>query len=754
MTIRDQILAIMAFVSSVNAATAQSLTHTVPCGATRGKTTRITCYGSGLITADKLWTTFAATIRRAADAPAADGAAVFEIALPADSPVGMFGMRVANASGLSDLRLFVIDDLPVATADGKNLDFAAAQRLSLPIAVDGVMGAEQRHFYSITVRDNQRVAFEVVGNRFGVDFDPLVQIWTGDRKELVIHDNDEGLEFDCRFEHTFAKAGTYVVELRDTRYAGGGNFAYHLRMGDFPIARVAFPAGGQRGRWVSVAFPGRTATDVPPVGTQITPSPLVEMLTVSTKGMDASTWVPFAVDDSEQQLELEPNNDATQANAFLVPRSINGRLEQKGDVDCFRFPATKGQSITFQADTRRLASPADLYVQVLNSQGMQAAVSDDTGADDARLVFQAPADGTYTLVVEDINRRGGPEFVYRIEALTAVQAFSLLPAAEQIVVAQGSAVPIALSTVRTGYTGPIEVSVETTSDKLRCASPSFSAGQTTTTATVSAPRDTPAGIYSLRFAGAGTTGDRKILRGGDLTALLTAKLNNMRLLPPSVNRDIAVLVVPPALFALQSRLEAPAVGRYTNTPVTVQFVGEKYFGGDIALQFENLPPNITIASKPIPKGQKSIQLALESKANTPLGKFSVFVSGIASFQGRTMRVYSDILHFEIRPAFALTLDTKEVRIARGGKSPVAVQASRLPGYVGPISVVAGNLPKGVTAKPAQIAEKQTQTMIELSAAADAPLATVSNLVVTGSAQIGGQNESVSSPNVTLVVAEK
>ena len=80
----------------------------------------------------------------------------------------------------------------------------------------------------------ERVTFEVVGNRLGQDFDPVVTIKDGRGRQIVERDNDIGLMFDCRFAQTFEKAGTYTIEVRDTRFRGSDHMVYVLRVGRFP----------------------------------------------------------------------------------------------------------------------------------------------------------------------------------------------------------------------------------------------------------------------------------------------------------------------------------------------------------------------------------------------------------------------------------------------------------------------------------------------------------------------------------------
>src|SRR5581483_10917621 len=101
--------------------------------------------------------------------------------------------------------------------------------------------------FAVDVTAGQRVSLEVVGNRLGKDVDPLVTIRDAQGRLVAERDNDPGLYFDCRFEHTFAAPGTYLVELRDARYFGPEHGYYVLRLGRFPTARVAVPAAVRPG---------------------------------------------------------------------------------------------------------------------------------------------------------------------------------------------------------------------------------------------------------------------------------------------------------------------------------------------------------------------------------------------------------------------------------------------------------------------------------------------------------------------------
>lgn len=87
--------------------------HISPPVVERGKTTRVTFVGKNLAKAFDIWNSLPAGTLKAKPVEAASERAVFEITASPDSPVGIGGVRVATPDGLSNLHLFLVDDLPV-----------------------------------------------------------------------------------------------------------------------------------------------------------------------------------------------------------------------------------------------------------------------------------------------------------------------------------------------------------------------------------------------------------------------------------------------------------------------------------------------------------------------------------------------------------------------------------------------------------------------------------------------------------------
>ena len=88
------------------------------------------------------------------------------------------------------------------------------------------------------------------------------------------------------------------------------------------------------------------------------------------------------------------------------------------------------------------------------------------------------------------------------------------------------------------------------------------------------------------------------------------------------------------------------------------------------------------------------------------------------------------------------------------RSPsVKVTATRKAGYKGPISVELRNLPAKVTAAKGTIAQDQSGTELELSAAADAAAAEAANVDALGAATALANLQNASPP-ITVRVQKK
>src|SRR5207244_3778513 len=225
--------------------------------------------------------------------------------VPKDAPIGFHTIRLATTRGLSNLRIFCVDDLPQVMEVDTNHSIATAQTVPIPCVVVGRADAEVTDYFKFKVAAGQRVSFEVLGRRLGSPFDPQISlhdIRTGHELPEAYSNDAPGLQTDSRLTYTFKEAGEYALEIRDVTYRGGPDFWYRLRIGDFPCATTPIPMAVKRGSQVSVGFAGPNVDGVHAVEVAVPDDPTVTTVAIAPTGSSGlHGWpVVLAVSDHEE----------------------------------------------------------------------------------------------------------------------------------------------------------------------------------------------------------------------------------------------------------------------------------------------------------------------------------------------------------------------------------------------------------------------------------------------------------------------
>lgn len=182
----------------------------------------------------------------------------------------------------------------------------------------------------------------------------------------------------------------------------GGNLAGNPRLvAPFPL-QVEPAEGSDGGNWkVTITVPAEVGIGAYPVR-------------VAT---DDGVSNPFllAVGQVAQVGEAEPNNTFDAAQAVPAPVVVEGQAAGN-DVDYFRFPGTKGQTIVVDAHCGRIGSGVDPQIRLTTAGRTFVASADDTAGllTDARLTAVLPEDGDYVVEISDSKYQGGGRAVYRL----------------------------------------------------------------------------------------------------------------------------------------------------------------------------------------------------------------------------------------------------------------------------------------------------------------------------------------------------
>ncbi|HEX4591861.1 MAG TPA: PPC domain-containing protein, partial [Gemmataceae bacterium] len=348
----------------------------MPPGCQRGTTANVTLAGTGLGDPLAVWLGAAATVTPSpSDTTVKDSTKIrARVAVPPNAPLGMHRIRLATADGLSNFRPFCIDGLPEVAETDQNHSPAAAQLIPVPCVVTGRADAEISDFFRFSVVAGQRISFEVLGRRLGSPFDPVVRLYDASGHELPAAASDDapGLQSDSRLSHTFAAAGDYLVEIRDTTDRGGPDFWYRLRIGEFPCAITPLPAAGKRGAKTIVTFAGPQVDGVPPTEVQVPADPAVEAVSVAPVGRNGlSGWpVTLLVSDHDELTAGEAIGTLGQAQRLTSPCGVTGRFRQKGQKDHYVIAAKKGERYHIAAQTAEIMSPAEVYVIIRDGAGV------------------------------------------------------------------------------------------------------------------------------------------------------------------------------------------------------------------------------------------------------------------------------------------------------------------------------------------------------------------------------------------------
>ena len=742
---------------------APAVTTTAPQAVIPGQQIDVKLRGSDLVGVSQLWTQFGATAQLTPDVKD-NGKNAAEVSwrlnVPAEVPVGVHGLRVAGPNGVSALKLIMVDDLPSVAQAAGNTTMEKAQELGQPSAVDGAVANLARNYYRIKVTAGQKLSVEVVARRLGSALDPLLRILDAKGRELTYSDDEPGLRGDARLHYTFATAGDYVIEVRDIRYQGGAGHFYRLRVGDFPCLSSPYPLGVTRGSVGKVTFVGPDADGVGEVEVRAPSEPNTDWVNVSARRPNgkSSGFAMLRIEDAPVAVETEPNNELAKATRVELGQSLNGKIEASGDVDHFTFPAKKGQKYRFNAVTRRQGVPTSAYLRLLKADGGQVAAKEDFGVGDAFFDYTFPADGDYTLAVEELHRRGGSAFAYRVEAQAITPTFDLSAAADTVNVGAGSTAMITVNVVRRGYNGPIQVAATNLPAGVLSNPTVLGPGMKSVVLTVSSGAETAAGTFvPVTIVGRGKIGaeDFEVVAGTE--AALKAKFNALPWGPQNLDGQLALGVSPKPQIRLRPEVGEIIFGKSLSAKVKVLVDRDKGFDEAVTLVVTpdakkgGLPATVTAAVTPIAKGKNEAIITFTATDKAPIGDFTAVLTGTIK-QGKTTVVQTvPGITLRLQAPMTLALAPAAEKFAAGSELKAKVTVQRNPALKGEVTLTFQNLPKGVTIAAAKIPDDKNETEVTLVAAVDAAKGAITNLSVKAEVTVGKVKVSAVSPNVKLTV---
>lgn len=184
---------------------------------------------------------------------------------PKDAPPGVYMLTAAGKNGLVSNRVpFAVDTLPECLEKEPNNDPPHAQKVELPIIVNGrIDRPDDQDVFQFVGRAGEKIVAEVYARRLDSPLDSVLKVTDAAGKVLAYNDDHEDAGSGLNTHHAdsyltleLPADGTYYVHLSDVARQGGEEYAYRLRISapqpDFALRVV--PS--------SVVLRGKSATTV------------------------------------------------------------------------------------------------------------------------------------------------------------------------------------------------------------------------------------------------------------------------------------------------------------------------------------------------------------------------------------------------------------------------------------------------------------------------------------------------------------
>lgn len=659
-----------------------------------------------------------------------DKRVIAKVRIAPDARMGEHFLRLRTATGVSDLRPVYVGAMPVTNEAEPNTDFKSPQKVELNTTITGNIAVEDMDFYVVELKKGQRLTAEIEAMRLGHSIlDAYVAILDEKRFELASSD-DSVLAMQDAVASVVAPAdGKYIIQVREASYGGDGGNRYRLHVGTFPRPQVAYPPGGQVGQQLSLQFLGDPA------------GPLTQSVALPKEPQDK--YPVFAEQDGliapspnfirvspfPSVNESEPNENTKTATAApgAVPVAFNGILAGENDADYYKFTAKKGQSLDVHVYARRLRSPLDSVMTIVDAAGKNVANNDDTGGPDSFARFTVPADGEYFVRIRDHLRGGSPTSVYRIEVTPTAPSVQLAIPQMQ----RDSQDRQAIAVPRGGrYGATFRVTRNNVAGDLQLVAGNLPAGVTMTPINVQpnadvipvlfeATADAPLAGALVDLKAKPADGKTEVTGGYNQMIELLYGPNQTSFLNVYVDR-LATVVGEAAPFDVEIVPPRVPLVQQGSMNLKVKVARKGDFKGPVTVRLLYNPPGVTSsAAATIAADKTEGVLTLNTTAAAPVRDWDLAVTGTADVAGPLWIASAPAKVTVAAPMLAMKIPMSNVE--QNGTGTLTAEIEQKVKFDGKAKVHLRGLPANVTVEPVEITSADTKATFTLKAGPKAPL---------------------------------
>lgn len=391
-------------------------------------------------------------------------------------------------------------------------------------------------------------------------------------------------------------------------------------------------------------------------------------------GQGISNLYLLMIDDLPTVGDAGTNKSLDTAQALELPVAVDGRCEPESS-DFYRFDALAGQRVAVEAVARRLGSPLDPVIRLLDAEGRELAYSDDEGGlgADGRFAYEFESDGTYFIEIRDIRYQGDAGHRYRLR----IGDFPLATALCPLAATPGTSVRVAVVGPHVAGLEPLEVAM---------------------------PGDLAGGVLRVSARYPHGQGSAMLLLGAGSSA------EQIEFEPNDQPEQASPLVVP---GAVSGRFAAPRDRDYyefqAGEKQRLRFVGRTRSLGsptDLYLRLYRADGQQLAEAVDVGTEQGAIDFEFPSE-----GVYRLMVEDLHRRGGPEHAYRIEITPYQ--PGFSLAVEGERFSSPQGGVWVAKVTSGRRD-YNGPITLAVEGLPEGATLAGEVIAEGQNETELRVT----------------------------------------
>lgn len=723
--------------SSLAVAATPNLGAIRPTGAQRGTEVEVTLSGARLGDAQEILF-YQPGITTVSLTKVDDNNVKAKLQIAADAPLGLHDLRLRTATGVSEHRTFSVGAMKDVAEAEPNNEFAKPQPIPMNSVVNGVADNEDVDYFVVDAKKGDRITAEVEGIRLGITmFDPFVAIMDMKRFELASSDDAALIWQDGVASVLAPEDGKYIVQVRESAYAGNGACLYRLHVGNFPRPTATVPSGGKIGESLPVTWIGDVA------GTKVTDVALPPSAdpNFGLVAQDAAGAAPypnaFRLSTFGNVVEAEPNGDDTKATPFTPPMALNGVIGEPEDNDYYVFKATKGQVFDLWVYARRLRSPLDPVLHIIKRGGAYLAGNDDSPAGpDSYIRFQAPEDGEYILLLHDHLKKGGPEYAYRIEVTPAEPKLTMSIANEgiqrgtgniNVAVPKGNRQAVLVNASRVDFGGELAVTAEGLPAGVELKADPMAANLGTFPVLLEAKPDTALAGGLAKFVGTPTDPNLKIAsQNFQQVAELVNGQNNIPFWTRTVDR-FAVAVTEECPYTIDIVEPKVPLVRGGSMGLKVVATRKEGFKAPIAISLPWNPPGVGSAGGvTIPEGQNEAIIPLNADGGAELKTWKIVVNGYSGVASGPIMVSSQLANLTIAVPY-INLAYQNTACEQGKAADLVVKVAKAVDFDGEATMTLIGLPNKAATEVKKITKDTPEVIFHITTAADTPAGNHQNL---------------------------